>query len=347
MLVLIRTLGCTLALVFAFAASAVAQEVITFDHRQASADGNPDLIEQRTFRDGTQFVVRITNTCPSAFSYTVRALRRHEAETPPAPFGAGAKPAPPGLSEKTLDPITFDSENGGYLIDIQPVPGEESCVEYLEKGTTTPAQPQPTGVVEEFVDPADESKGVKFTAAGKEYDKRDVTLRNVTFTIAIRSDEWGVSIAGGFAASAPTDREFGLVSIQGQTGKFNLTEGARAHAAVGATTFIQVTKPSKPLGFAVGVGMGTNTATSYMFGPAIRFDDAASIVFGIALTPQRVLPPNVDDGATVDDPNFLNTLERKARAAVFVGFSFAILGSQQRFREPLGMGAAPGTGGSQ
>ncbi len=330
------------------APSVRAQATVTFNHRAASADALTDVIAERVFKPGTDFIVNILETCPGAFTYTVRALRR---ETPPPvgsrPFESGG-PGPAPLEQKTIGPIRYDDQYGGYIIDVHKSTEGADCAEYFVKGEKTPAVPQPRQVTRVAVNPDDANSPTKLMEGAKEYESRRVELKDRTFTVSILADQWGLEVAGGFAVTSPADPEFGLVAIPNETGKFNLKrdDEARAHAGVGATTFIQVAKPRARWGWAFGIGVGGNGATSYMAGPMFRFGDVASIVFGAALTPRLVRPANVTETTVVDDPGIVNTLPRKPRAAVFVGVSFAFLGAQDKFKKPLGIdqpaaGAAP------
>lgn len=323
--------------------AARAQTVVTFNHRAASAGPAPDLIAERVFKPGTTFTIRILETCPGAFTYSVRALLR-QAPDAFAPQGLEG-PGPPALEAKDIGPIRFDDQYGGYIVDVQKSDADADCVEYFVKGSNVPADPQPSGVQRVFVDP-NKPGPTKLMKGDTEYEAKAVDLEDVSFTVSIVTDQWGLEVAGGFALTSPADPEFGLVPVANETGKFNLREdeGARAHAAAGATTFIQVARPRAKWGWAFGIGVGANGATSYMAGPMFRFGDVASIVVGGALTPRLSRPANVTDATVIDNPEFVNALPRKPRAAFFVGFSFAFLGSQEKFKKPLGLdqpGPAP------
>ena len=81
----------------------------TFDHLK------PDVrISRVTVTDGETFVVKITNTCPTAFKYTYAPLKH-------------GKPSDLAALSEELIKIPHDDQYGGYLIDVSRRADGTSC----------------------------------------------------------------------------------------------------------------------------------------------------------------------------------------------------------------------------
>jgi hypothetical protein len=92
----------------ATALASAAPIALVYDH----ASSNRDMEYHVALRPGDQFQLRILNTCPNLFDYSINRVTK--TATPSTSSPAAAIP----LSEKVLDPVTHDARYAAYDIEI-------------------------------------------------------------------------------------------------------------------------------------------------------------------------------------------------------------------------------------
>ncbi len=123
--------GCLLALLFmccSAAAWAVPGDEVVFNHKESA-----ETAYTRPLRDGEKLTIRITDTCPSRFTYEVRGVR----DARPGSSAAGK------LGEMLLE-VDHDDVFGGYIVNISERKNSTSCDADLKPTTFivfTPASP--------------------------------------------------------------------------------------------------------------------------------------------------------------------------------------------------------------
>lgn len=300
-----------------FAASAGAQDTncpddptkgeLCFDHA-----GGVDIARSVKIGDGKTITVRIKNTCPNEFNYSItEVLAEAPAQPPSAAKGGGCKP------EDKVITIVHDKRYGGYLIGIEKK--DPNKIVETKNGNVL-KNLQLVISVETAAWNIDTYGG--FTVSG---------LTNPRFAIEMRD----FSMTDSATGMTTTEQKPFVIRDTGAEDDVNLGIAAFAHI---------YHRRMKPFALTFGLGISEENDTTYYTGLSWRFGARGALTLGYAWGEVDRLPA----GTKFDQPvaaDLLSSLDSKIKGDFFFSYSFSFIDARDRLKKPFA-GAKPQMSGA-
>jgi hypothetical protein len=250
--------------------------------------------------DRETITILIKNTLPDHFSYEVAGLPVSTSESLTRTTFRINNVDTPMVTDKTI-PLIHDKRYGGYIVRIKSNTGN----------------------------------AVKATIDGK----TQIELKDQTFVIAVKENQWNIDFAGAFTINSLTDPVFYLQS-KDENGESTqvVVEDSKAQDSVrlGVGAFIHLYHDRLPyLAASFGLGVNQGNRVTYYLGPSWRFSGKAALTTGVALGSINRLPAGVTTGSLIADPNALNNLPTRIDEGWFFSISYGFLGSKEPFQKPI------------
>ena len=168
-------------------------------------------------------------------------------------------------------------------------------------------------------------------------------LQDRTIVIVTPSPVWRLALSGGFTGRALRDNKYGSrASAEDPNTRIIVKDDeARDIADLGLASFAHIYHTRLPwLAGVFGIGIETNTNTSYYIGGGYRFGDKMSLFGGGVLGAISRLPVGMKENDPIVNESILNDLPKKVGVGWFIGLSYSFIEADDFGRKPMA-GSSP------
>jgi hypothetical protein len=311
----------------------VVRPAIVFNHE----DPHAPLVYRITAAAREQLNVRIVNTCPRAFSYSVEGVL----ETAAALGRWGDKTAT--CVDRLSDHVvtwTHDDRYGGYLVRITKANPAAEAEDRQTKTVLRMLRANPE------LDLDDLTPIVAISPTPSPAPETAKTLREVTLVIHVDEPKgFATAFGAGFLGSNLTDPVFAIrTETENGVERSMLRENADARDdyRLGVGSFVHAFHEAWPYG-ALSFGLGVNdpNRVTYYGGITLRAPGVGALTFGPNWGPTRRLPDSLTLDTAVAADTSLNDLPLRTKRGWFFSVSFEFLSKPDALQKPFASAFAP------